>query len=70
VNGEQYRKTKINNMADVFKNEEVPDFDPADQIDLELSMIRATLMLNPENRNLSSDELDRLVLQEFKDSQD
>lgn len=57
-------------MADVFKNEEVPDFDPADQIDLELSMIRATLMLNPENRNLSSDELDRLVLQEFKDSQD
>lgn len=47
---------------------EIDDFDPADQIDIELSMIRATLMLNPKNRELSRDELDKLVLQEFNDS--
>lgn len=39
-------------------------------IELELDMIRYTLLLNPENQKLSSEELDLLVNEEFKDSRD
>ena len=44
--------------------------DKLDMINFELDMIRLCLMLNPENQKLSSDELDKLVTQEYKDSRD
>ncbi len=39
-----------------------------EKIDFEMDMIRATLMLNPENLKLSPEEMDKLVVQEYKDS--
>ena len=39
-------------------------------IQFELDMIRHTLLINPENQKLSTQELDLLVNKEFKDSRD
>lgn len=36
--------------------------------EMELDMIRATLLLNPENLNLTASELDRMVTEEYKQS--
>lgn len=41
-----------------------------DVLGFELGMIRMCLLQNPENRNLSSEELDQLVAQEYKDCRD
>jgi len=37
-----------------------------ESFNMETEMIRYCLMLNPENRKLSSEEIDRLVADEYK----
>ncbi|MCM2339401.1 MAG: hypothetical protein NDI62_03025 [Burkholderiales bacterium] len=54
-----------NNVAINFHEEDEKDFS---QPDFEMDMLRATLMLNPENLELSSEEMDRLVAKEYKES--
>jgi len=44
--------------------------DEVDIINFELGMIRSCLMLNPENQNLSPDEMDKLVAEEYVLSRD
>lgn len=57
-------------VIDTVEGDEITDYDPIDQIEVELSMIRYTLLLNPENKNLSPDEFEKLVIQEYQDSQE
>jgi hypothetical protein len=57
-------------VLDTVEDDGITDFDPIDQIEVELSMIRYTLLLNPENKNLSPDEFEKLVTQEYQDSQE
>lgn len=35
-----------------------------------VELIKMSLMLNPDNKNLTSEELDRLALEDFKSSMD
>lgn len=42
----------------------------AESIEFELDMIRYALMLNPENQNLSREELNELARKELKESRE
>ena len=41
-----------------------------DAIEFELDMIRCVLLLNPENKKLSPNEFDQLVVEEYNLSKD
>jgi len=56
--------------TDLVEGDGITDYDPIDQIEVELSMIRYILLLNPENKNLSHDEFEKLAIQEYQDSQE
>ena len=50
------------------ENEEKIDYGTSEQFELE--MIKASLLLNPENLKLSPEDFEKLAIQEFKDSRD
>jgi hypothetical protein len=50
------------------KNEGEIDYGTSEQFELE--MIKVSLLLNPENINLSPEDFEKLAIQEFKDSRD